>query len=104
MTVTDSTISDSVGDGIFNTSDGSTTITNSTVAGNTAVGVDDDGGTLNAVNCTIADNGGGLKLGDGSTANLYNTIVATNTNDDASPGRSRRRAHPTLSAPAAPAA
>ena len=62
MTVTDSTIGDSVGNGIFNSSDGSTTITNSTVAGNTAVGVDDDGGTLNAVNCTIADNGGGLNI------------------------------------------
>ena len=82
VTVTNSTINNSVGDGILNTSDGSTTITNSTIAGNTAVGIDDDGGILNAVNCTIADNNGGLKISDGGTAILYNTIVAANTADD----------------------
>ena len=70
---------------------GTLTVTNSTIAGNSAggvgAGIDENAGTLNAVNCTIADNtepstgdgfGGGLNVDQG-TATLNNTIIALNT-------------------------
>ena len=85
VTVTASTIDSNVGDGIEITSDGFTTITNSTVTGNTVgsgVGIVDDGGSVKTLNCTIADNSGGLTVSDAGTALLNNTIVATNTTSD----------------------
>ncbi len=85
VTVTAATIDSNVGGGIEITSDGSTTITNSTVAGNTvgsSGGIDDDGGFLKTVNCTIADNSVGLNVSNEGTAILNNSIVATNTTDD----------------------
>ena len=76
---------------------GTLTVTNSTIAGNSAggvgAGIDENAGTLTSVNSTIADNtepsdgdglGGGLNVDQG-TATLNNTIIALNT-DGAGPG------------------
>ena len=76
---------------------GTLTLTNSTIAGNSAqyvgAGIHENSGTLTAVNCTIAYNtepsngdgfGGGMDITEG-TATLDNTIIALNT-DGTGPG------------------
>jgi len=78
-----------VGGGIDN--NGTLTVTNSTLSGNSAVGIGigggifNDGGTLTVTNSTLSGNsanngdGGGIGILNGSTVNLTNTIVAGNT-------------------------
>ncbi|MGI8857866.1 MAG: choice-of-anchor Q domain-containing protein [Thermomicrobiales bacterium] len=89
LTIQNGVATNANGGGIFN--DGTLTVTNSTISGNTAVyyggGIDNGlGGTLMVTNSTISGNrsanyngGGGGGMTNGGSATLTNTIVAGNT-------------------------
>ena len=81
--------------------DGTTTLTNCTVSGNTATGSGGSAagmsnyGTATLTNCTVSGNtalqAGGLQVGNGGTLTLGNTIVAGNTAASVGPDVARRR-------------
>lgn len=77
------------GGGIYNEFGATLFITNSTISGNQALGVNNTGGgilnwsVLSLNNVTLANNfaadGGGLYSNSGSTSNVQNTLIANNT-------------------------
>src|SRR5262249_4464051 len=77
------------GGGVANLYNGSATLINCTISGNSAPtggGLYNNTGTLSLINCTVSGNtaptGGGLTIVNSSSTTLPNTLVAANTGGD----------------------
>ena len=79
--VVDSTFSDNLGDGIFNSESGQLVVSNSTVSNNTGHGITNRH-VLRLVSGTIASNSGAGVKNEGGTVTVVNTIIGNNLSGD----------------------